>query len=82
MSMGLIDKDKIKYLSIPIAPVLVGENVHYEMGALKEWIDDMPTVEAIPLDKVEQILEKYKLRIPPTVYYDLLADVRNYEVEQ
>ena len=30
----------------------------------------------------EIITDKYKLRIPPTVYYDLLADVREAEDEQ
>ena len=30
----------------------------------------------------EIITDKYKLRIPPTVYYDLLADVREMEEEQ
>lgn len=30
----------------------------------------------------EMITDKYKLRISPTVYYDLLADVRDAEDEQ
>ena len=30
----------------------------------------------------EIITDKYKLRIPPTVYYDLLADVVEAEEEQ
>ena len=30
----------------------------------------------------EIIIDKYKLRIPPTVFYDLLADVREAEEEQ
>lgn len=30
----------------------------------------------------EMITDKYKLRIPPTVYYDLLADVQEMEGEQ
>ena len=30
----------------------------------------------------EIITDKYKLRIPPTVYYDLLADVREVEEDQ
>jgi hypothetical protein len=29
-----------------------------------------------------EIIENYKLRMPPTVYYDLLADVREVEEEQ
>ena len=30
----------------------------------------------------EMITDKYKLRIPPTVYYELLADVQEAEEEQ
>lgn len=30
----------------------------------------------------EIITEKYKLRIPPTVYYDLLADVQEAEEQK
>ena len=30
----------------------------------------------------EIITDKYKLRIPPTVYYELLADVQEVEEEQ
>lgn len=30
----------------------------------------------------EIITDKYKLRISPTVYYDLLADVQEYEKDQ
>ena len=30
----------------------------------------------------EIITDRYKLRIPPTVYYDLLADVQEAEEEQ
>lgn len=30
----------------------------------------------------EIITDKYKLRLPPTVYYDLLADVEEAEEEQ
>ena len=33
--------------------------------------------------KISEIIkDKYKLRIPPTVYYDLLADVQEAEEEQ
>ena len=34
------------------------------------------------LEQVIEIIERYKLRIPPTVYYELLADVREAEEEQ
>ena len=30
----------------------------------------------------EIIMDKYKLRLPPTVYYELLADVQEVEEEQ
>ena len=33
------------------------------------------------LEQILEIIERYKLRIPPTVYYDLLADVREAEEE-
>lgn len=29
------------------------------------------------IEQIIEIIERYKLRIPPTVYYELLADVRN-----
>lgn len=35
--------------------------------------------EVIPLDKVLEILGDYKLRIPPTVYYELKGDLVDYE---
>lgn len=34
------------------------------------------------LEQVIEIIERYKLRIPPTVYYELLADVQEVEEEQ
>lgn len=34
------------------------------------------------LEQVIEIIERYKLRIPPTVYYELLADVRNEQESQ
>ena len=29
------------------------------------------------IEQILEIIERYKLRIPPTVYYELLADIRN-----
>ena len=35
------------------------------------------------MGKIEELLkDKYKLRIPPTVYYELLADVQELEEEE
>ena len=33
-------------------------------------------------EEILEIIERYKLRIPPTVQYELLADVREVEEEQ
>jgi hypothetical protein len=52
--MRLIDFDKIPFLAIPIAPVVKGESVHYEQGALKEWFDGTQDVEAVPLDRIKE----------------------------
>jgi len=34
------------------------------------------------IDGVLEVLERYKLRIPPTVYYELVADIMNMEEEE
>lgn len=34
------------------------------------------------LEQILEIIERYKLRIPPPVYYELLADVRNEQESQ
>lgn len=44
-----IDADKVKFLQIPIAPVLIGEEVHMEEGVLKDWLDSMPTEDVRPV---------------------------------
>jgi hypothetical protein len=56
--MRLIDFDKIPFLAIPIAPVVKGESVHYEQGALKEWFDGTQDVEAVPLDRIKRAREE------------------------
>lgn len=58
-----IDKDKIKYLSLPIAPVIVGEEVHYEQGALKEWIDEIPKADVIERECIDKKIENIKNEI-------------------
>ena len=61
--MRLIDFDKIPFLAIPIAPVVKGESVHYEQGALKEWFDGTQDVEAVPLDRIKEAREEIADRI-------------------
>ena len=34
------------------------------------------------LEQILEILDSYKLRIPPTVFYDLKADIVNYEEQE
>lgn len=45
----LIRKRDIDYISAPIAPVLKGENVHYEYVAFRKQIEDISPVSAIPI---------------------------------
>ena len=33
----------------------------------------------VTIEQILEILENYKLRIPPTVFYDLKADIVNFE---
>ena len=51
----LIRKRDIDYISAPIAPVLKGENVHYEYVAFRKQIEDISPVPAIPISVIEQI---------------------------
>ena len=68
----LIRKRDIDYISAPIAPVLKGENVHYEYVAFRKQIEDIPPVPAIPIPDNTMIkalfpcLEKYEYEEPYT----------------
>lgn len=75
--MRLIDFDKIPFLVIPIAPVVKGESVHYEWGALKEWFDGTQDVEAVPLDRIKVAREEIEEQryIPYTNVSDVIDSV-------
>lgn len=47
--MRLIDAEQIRELVAPIAPMLVGNDVHYERIALMDEIDQLPKIEAKPV---------------------------------
>lgn len=47
--MRLIDADKIREVYAPIAPIMVGDDVHYEPIVYMWEIDNSPTVEAEPV---------------------------------
>ena len=46
-----INREDLKFLEIPIAPVLQGEQVHYEQGILKEWLESVHTADVIEIPK-------------------------------
>ena len=47
--MILINKDEIRFVYAPIAPVLVGDKEHYENIAFQSEIEKLPTVDAVPV---------------------------------
>ena len=47
--MKLIDAEQIRELVAPIAPMLVGHDVHYERIAFMDEIDQLPKIEAKPV---------------------------------
>ena len=65
---GYIDKEDLKFLEIPIAPVLQGEQVHYEKGFLKEWLENVPTADVVEREKIDKAIEE----IEQTLYVDSL----------
>ena len=62
MTGRLIDADMIEllYLTVPIAPIIKGTDVHYETVAFKEAIDELPTAEAIPIAFLEDRANTYE----------------------
>lgn len=55
-----INREDLKFLEIPIAPVLQGEQVHYEQGFLKEWLESVPTADVIERSKIDKAIEEIK----------------------
>jgi hypothetical protein len=69
----LIRKRDIDYISAPIAPVLKGENVHYEYVAFRKQIEDISPVPAIPIpdnatngDVIKALFPRIKIKKYPT----------------
>lgn len=71
-----IDADAIDKRYVPIAPVIDGDDVHYEWVAFVEDINEQPTIDAIPIDylrsqvdsgKWEEIITRWKEVDTPTV---------------
>lgn len=53
-----INKEDLKFLEIPIAPVLQGEQVHYEKGFLKEWLESVPPADVVERSKIDKAIEE------------------------
>lgn len=47
--MRLIDADAIDKRYVPIAPVIEGDAVHYEWVAFIDDINELPTIDAVPV---------------------------------
>lgn len=46
--MKLIDPEQIRFVLTPIAPVLSGDQVHYERVAFQHEVSQIPRIEAVP----------------------------------
>lgn len=53
-----INKEDLKFLEIPIAPIIQGEQVHYEQGFLKEWLESVHTADVIERSEYEKLLKE------------------------
>jgi predicted RNA-binding Zn-ribbon protein involved in translation (DUF1610 family) len=55
----LIDAEQIRELVAPIAPMFIGNNVHYERIAFMDEIDQLPKIEAEPVVHAHWIEDDY-----------------------
>lgn len=53
----LIDADAIDKRYVPIAPVIEGDEVHYEWVAFVEDINEQPTIDAEPVRHGKWVIE-------------------------
>lgn len=67
----LIRKRDIDYISAPIAPVLKGENVHYEYVAFRKQIEDISPVPAIPIPEGATNGDMVKMIFPDSKIIDV-----------
>lgn len=54
----LIDFNKIRFITAPIAPVLKGEKVHYEGVAFVNQVLEIPAVKAVPIEVLQEIRQE------------------------
>ena len=64
----LIQMDKIPFMKLPIAPVLVGENVHYEDGILKEWLNDVDIITEHEI--VKPVIDEFRQKLSKWMFHN------------
>lgn len=74
----LIRKRDIDYISAPIAPVLKGENVHYEYVAFRKQIKDISPVPAIPIPDNATNGDMIKLLFPKKEWLKVMVACARY----
>lgn len=55
-NMKMIDKNEIRFVLAPIAPVLVGNSVHYEWIAFRDEVNQIPIIDAEPVKHAHWIV--------------------------
>lgn len=79
----LIDFNEIRFITVPIAPVLKGEKVHYEGVAFVNQVLEIPAVKAVPIEVLQEIRQEIE-KIPTTIKgigYFNERDVLAYQID-
>ncbi len=79
----LIDFNEIIFTPAPIAPVFIGENVHYEDVAFMKQVLEIPTVEAVPIEILQEVLQEIRQEIEEKYDgLDICEYYENYDYEE
>lgn len=57
--MQLIDPNEIKFVIAPIAPILIGEQVHFERVAFQQDVRQIRKIEAEPVKRAHWVDQKH-----------------------
>lgn len=78
-----IDREKIRFEQLPIAPILQGDDVvHYEQGALKVWIDEIHTADVIEIPKNATNGDMIKALFPNFKFNEIKTLFPNFEFDE
>lgn len=58
--MKLIDPEQIRFVIAPIAPILSGDQVHYEQVAFQHEVSQIPRIEAVPEHTAQWIISYHE----------------------